>query len=607
MHMAENSIVQLPVLTKENLSSIMKERILASENSETSIPILWQGFLEASFESRGFVRTIRIYIPKNLRQTSTFVLMNVPEGEDLFSFLQNSGWIECADRSAFGIACLEPVAGGWQDPEEEAGTFSDCMDLMFSGVHFREGTSVYAVGYGDAGRALHMAVLSRPLQTAAAVFVDASAIGHAFLSKTGSQIAGAPQIDSGIRLDQIPVPVWMVGEKDSREAEGVFDYWVSSCSAERFSDSPEFGTVFRQTIACEGTPEGDITLVCRQQADAEWHDPAFTARICRFLTQYSRYGKQSPFGNSLVRRIDYQKSGVEIRYFTDLSGIRRECLIYVPKAFRNSGKLPLIFGLHGACESMRAYFEQSQLQHLADQEGLIVVMPEASLNPVPDQISGGHIKAYRSLWNLGDPALRYTDLEFFDRMLDQLIRDYPIDESRMYLTGHSMGCMMTNFISSSFLGKRFAAAAGTSGHAHLWNLTEERKQAGLLKDSRIWDTRNSSDAPMPIMLTMGQYDLWDYDVRKGEEISFTIDSWLVRNRLAAEASAARLRQEGAQTTQDGRYHVSIWKDQEGIPWVRYEWIELKDHMNCQGDNLRFWKCWFSHWSLGTDGARTYTV
>ena len=220
-----------------------------------------------------------------------------------------------------------------------------------------------------------------------------------------------------------------------------------------------------------------------------------------------------------------------------------------------------------------------------------MVMPETKLYFMPDELSGGVPMAYRPRWEFcrgvrTDKREAEHDLHFYERVLDAVCAEYPVDTSRIYGTGHSNGFMMISLMASSPCGARFAAAAMTSGITPIWDET--------------------GTARIPVWMTMGEYDLWSYRLEDETGLTAGIDAWLQRNGLADERSAREKRLSGAdESYTDGRHHVSLWKDGQGQPMLRYDWIEMKDHMNTAEENLRFWDEWFSHWSLGESGIRRY--
>lgn len=585
-------VTRLPGLTRNNLAEIMAERLEASRNPVTSVPMLWQGLLEMTLIVGDNIRTAKLYIPKNTPQGTSFVLLNVPRGEPTIAFLQKSGWLELADRNPICLFAAEPGETDWRTPEEEQDYIHACFQAVFDGDYFRGGMSVYIVGYGDIGVCLHKEVLRKPLKVASAVFADAGDVDTESLLKAEAASMDADGMVFDLPLKDAPVPVWMITKQLTALTQAAADHWIEAIGGGPPEKDPVLGTVYAQNRDFPGTPAGRVVRVAVQEADVHFCDRTVTEDICRFLTAYVRFTKTGPYGSTLTPSIDYQAIGVEIRYFPDETGALRECLIYVPREHRNQGKLPLVFAIHGASESVRNYFEESLWYRKAQEEGFIVAMPETTLYPMPDDLSGGIPKAYRPRWK--NLAMAPTDcsgsededLQYLDRVLNTLIAEYPVDESRIYCTGHSNGCMMTNFLGSSPLGSRFAALAATSGILSTWDASGTER--------------------IPVWMTMGEFDLWDYRIEADTSVTAGIDRWLVRNGIASSGNEKQIRISGASATlQDGRYHGTVWKNQQSIPLVRYDWIEKKDHMNTPDENFRFWDQWFSKWSLTKENGRCY--
>lgn len=585
-------VVKLPRLTPDNLSEIMAQQLEANRNPFTSIPMLWQGLVEMELQVGECTRTATLYIPKNTPQGTSFVLLNIPQREHTIDFLKKSGWLELADRNPICLFAAEPSEQGWMCPEEEQDYIHACFQAVFDGDYFRGGMSLYIVGYGSIGVCLHKEVLGRPLKVAAAVFLDAGDVETAYLQKMESASMDADGIEFSLPLKEAPVPVWMIEKKITAETYATAEHWIRAIGAGEPETDPVLGTVYTQRKDFPGTPGGKVIRVAVKEADISCSERSMTEAICRFLTGYIRFTKTGPYGSTLTPSVDYETLGVETRYFPDENGNLRECLIYVPKEHRGHGKLPLVFAIHGASESVRNYFEESLWYQKAQDEGFIVVMPETSLYPMPDMLSGGIPKAYRPRWKnlLSAPeersAIQDEDILYFDRILNTITAEYPVDEGRIYCTGHSNGCMMTNFLGSSPMGSRFAALAATSGILISWD--------------------PSGSDRIPIWVTMGEYDLWSYGLAEDTSVTAIMDKWLVRNRIADTETVRQIRISGAtEYLSDGRHHGTIWKNAQGIPMVRYDWIEKKDHMNTPEENFRFWDQWFSKWRLTEEHVRCY--
>ena len=585
--MIDSTIPELPELSAENLAAVMEERIAATRNEAVTIPMLWQGLWRMKIPCGMHLRIATLYIPVNTPQGTSFVLLNVPEGQECGRFLQNSGWLALADAKDLCIFAAEPSAGGWNATDEELTFFTACLKALFDGVYLRGGMSVYVVGYGTAGSVLHRLVMKNPLKIAAASFHNASDIDDGFIEDAESALLEINGNLSGIHLSEIPVPVQIFERKMNATAQKAAAHWLRAIGVDEPEKNAEPSCVYHQEKASVFTPDGCIAQVVVKESCAGCCQSDVTAEIGRFLMRFIRFGKDGPFGNSLLLKPDYTAMGIEYLTFCDENGTVRECLVYVPKTWKDHGKLPLVVALHGAYESVINFFEESLWYKKAEKEGFIVAMPEGVLKPSFEGCSGMAVRAYRSLFEKSETAGRHSDLGFIEQILDRIIEQYPVDETRIYCTGHSMGCMMTSFIGSSRLGRRFAAIAGTSGILDSWDPT--------------------GTEIIPVFLTAGQYDLTDYRLEKDTPLTAALDRWLVRDGISSEKTVKTVRINGASDQFiDGRANCSVWTNASGLPLVRYEWIQGKDHMNTPEENARFWDLWFSKWTLDPENGRCFS-
>lgn len=119
---------------------------------------------------------------------------------------------------------------------------------------------------------------------------------------------------------------------------------------------------------------------------------------------------------------------------------------YIPPQLRGTQeKVPLLFYFHGGgCVPLYGA-EQSDWHEIADRENFIVVYPEASQN---------------NMWNAWDDRenLKYSDFDFFRALLNHMKSVHPIDETRVYVSGFSMGGMMSNALACA-MPEVIAAAA----------------------------------------------------------------------------------------------------------------------------------------------------
>lgn len=581
-----SSITQLPELTSENLRSIMAEQIRRTESSVTSIPTLWQGMLEMRLPTDAGSRTAKLYIPRDTAQGTTFVFLNVPDGQDTLSFLVDGGWIACSEKHGLPIFAAEPGPAGWGEPDHEQPYIDACAAALFRGIYVRAGMSVYVVGYGTIGKCMHAYAMNAPLRVAAAVFTGASDLEEHVIRAAEAGTLDTDEMKFDIPKRDIPVPVWIAEKRFSASAQRAAAHWIHAVSGDDAAQAPTPGEVYTQSRKSVCTPAGPIAQVRLSETD----EPPTTDEICAFLRRYSRYNKAGPYGNSLVPRLDYREAGIDVQYYPDASGKQREYLIYVPKGVRK--KMPMVLAIHGYSESVRNYMEESLWYRKAEKEGFIVVMPETTLYPVPPELSGGAAMACRPRWGFcsnefsESAGIAKDDLNYLNHVMDEVIAAYPVDETRVYCTGHSNGMMMTSLFASTPFGSRFAAAAATSGITSIWDST--------------------GTACVPVYFTMGEYDLWPYTLEAESSCTKGIDLWLIRNGLARESNVREVRRAGAsESFTVGRHHCTQWKNKDGIPLVRYDWIEMKDHMNTADENDMFWDRWFSKWSLEPGKGRCY--
>lgn len=136
--------------------------------------------------------------------------------------------------------------------------------------------------------------------------------------------------------------------------------------------------------------------------------------------------------------------------------LKREALVFAPA--KSDKPAPLVFAFHGHGGTMRQA-SRSLAMHVAWPEA-VVVYPQGV--PTPGQLTDPDGK--RNGWQAkaGDHGDR--DLKFFDDLLKAVKKDYPIDDKRVYCTGHSNGGGFT-FLLWAQRGDVFAAVAPSAAVA----------------------------------------------------------------------------------------------------------------------------------------------
>ncbi|MFO0814970.1 MAG: prolyl oligopeptidase family serine peptidase [Gemmatales bacterium] len=144
----------------------------------------------------------------------------------------------------------------------------------------------------------------------------------------------------------------------------------------------------------------------------------------------------------------------------DVDGVKREALIFTP-AKKSEGKVPVIFDFHGHGGSARNAARAHHL-HEAWPEAIVVYMQGLK---TPGRLTDPEGK--KTGWQAGPGDQKDRDLHFFDAVLASMKKEYPVDENRIYATGHSNGGAFT-YLLWARRGDIFAAFAPVAASAGIY-------------------------------------------------------------------------------------------------------------------------------------------
>jgi polyhydroxybutyrate depolymerase len=129
-----------------------------------------------------------------------------------------------------------------------------------------------------------------------------------------------------------------------------------------------------------------------------------------------------------------------------IDGKDRSFIVYLPNGYNNSGKMPLIFAIHGGSGTPEGMINIANFKPIAERDKVILVYPAG----------------IQKNWNDGRPTtpnqLGINDVSFFNQLCDYLIANYPIDGAKIYATGISNGGFMASRLGCQ-LSNRIAAIA----------------------------------------------------------------------------------------------------------------------------------------------------
>lgn len=146
--------------------------------------------------------------------------------------------------------------------------------------------------------------------------------------------------------------------------------------------------------------------------------------------------------SSELRQLNFRYNGVNYQY-----------LLYVPTVAEGDVKLPLITYLHGTGEIGRVgALQASSIGQMLQNNNY----PAYVLIPVNQRVPN----------ESKEPSWRFArGLNYVDALTEQIIRDYPIDEQRMAITGFSDGAVGV-YSAVSRHPNRYSVAVPVSGYAN---------------------------------------------------------------------------------------------------------------------------------------------
>lgn len=170
-------------------------------------------------------------------------------------------------------------------------------------------------------------------------------------------------------------------------------------------------------------------------------------------------------------------------------GITRKIIVYAPKNLGTNR--PLLISMHGMNQDANYQKSQANYESVADTAKFVVVYP--------DGIDRG--------WDLGG----MRDINFITNIIDEMYKRYAIDRNRVYLSGFSMGGMMTYYAMTKIADK-IAAFAPVSGY-------------------NMGGPNTNSSRPVPIFHVHGTGD----DVCTYTPVQSHLDAWVKRNKCSTVA------------------------------------------------------------------------
>lgn len=269
----------------------------------------------------------------------------------------------------------------------------------------------------------------------------------------------------------------------------------------------------------------------------------------------------------------------------------RETLMYIPdNAKENAGEggIPAVIVWPGNTQAASTFFDCSMWWTIANDEGCAVV------------IMGEYCAQSAAGLTYGDEADNINFSRSALTMLENAVASdagVTIDTSRVYGSGHSLGCRTIQTLTHNTEAGYYAAVGSTSfpnteftaddvmpsfitiGQA---DISEPEKNQDLVKDP--WDNSKDSSAYNWVMGATKQ---------DGINLKFTPNDH--QSFLDACSSAS----------EEGRYYTYTWNNADDMPLVQFTRTLAREH-NCYPEEFRLVWDFVSHYQKTDDGTRYYS-
>lgn len=565
----------------------------------------FSGTFELPVEYAGKKRRMLAYVPHDIRESTAGILVLGENGQTADDLLEHSGWCEIADteecKERLIVFFLEPENGAWNTNEAYGTPDGDvayinaaalaAADRKLFCVHE---SKFYLVGCKEGGVLANMAAAYNPAFFAGVASVGGSAVSEQYLTDCGQAYAlnldgfEDPEHRKDIHKQDIPMPAWIIDDPTVSTGTGdaILTYWRNACEAEEGRQlSPDQYEYYRvKETPYAPNQEKEAYRVCHSSIPgaSEQYAKRLQRRIWKDFLYRQRRWMSSPGGELRVTKDPVRDLGMEYHY-EEFDGWMREWYVYIPQSVRQNPEkeVPLVLAMHGYTCTGEIYAGNSGWYDVAEKYGFIVVFPSA-LHAKVDMPEQGLMPDWAPLnaWNVFLEDDRPDELKFFSFLLDKMIAEYPVDEHRVFATGHSWGSLMTEMLALG-LTERFAAVAPCSG-AFFGGAYEKMTSLPYAAENGV---------QLPIWMFWGMNEEWliPSEPTHENETGLTVELWLKRNGKADMIPA-----DWAQRTCTVNDHFKDhYFDREGTAPVQFTQVDYMPHATMPEMSFRIWEEFFS--------------
>ena len=540
-------------------------------------------FTGSAEDNSGKQRKYLFYIPGTVKPSGNSVFVFCGAGQSLEDCFEQGNWKEKLEKYESAGFFVAPD-GDWnkQAPGEELDFFlrvyEQARDLEY---YASNGDALYAIGLGSGA---YMATVFSLLYSS--VFAAFAAAGSCDLDKQLLTLIGSLPSDGDATIPKSanPMPAWILDENGSGKA--VAEYLKAACGAKEENLRSDIAGIWRET------PKPGTLYLNEQPVTEVWYSDAsalsslsqeeLADRMLAFVTGYKRWGG---VGNWHIRRSKSPEEMGFVKKELTVDGLKRHWWVYEPTACKKGLKdsFPLVVAIHGFSCSGPFYAENSNWEAVAEERDLIVAFPTAYPYPRKPRGTRMRVTCPTPAWNSfagGDPD-GPDDVKFIGELVKTMKEKYPVDPTRVYVTGHSNGGAMTQMLMRR-TPELFAAFAPIGAMEASFGYIPEPMP---------------SDTVRPVWYTMGEYDLGAGDkLEEGNANDLTIRNLCACNKADFE---------GASRYVCGVYKNLVAYNANRVPLVRFTGVTGWPHTVTPETSLKIYDEFFCQFIRKADGTSVY--
>jgi poly(3-hydroxybutyrate) depolymerase len=392
----------------------------------------------------------------------------------------------------------------------------------------------------------------------------------------------------------VAVPAWLftAGAPDAAQTR-IVDYWKHSDAVGAAAQTQSFGGFQTAVYASPQNASQQVRVTAIGAGTP--YGPAMTAAIWQWFSHLARWTISADGQIGTMLTLPEVRQQFEERH---AKAGDRDYLYWVktPSTYAKGKSLPLVIALHGGGYPAWMYLSQIKMHEVGEKEGFITI----------------YINGQNNAWQFDKPD--NEDSAAIAQIIDEMVANYGVDRSRVYLQGFSIGSGRT-FTMGVAHPQLFAAVSPNSGlgdwDPEMLQRIDQLKAKGLHIPMIVMygaqDRQSSTDGLIPAQGVLRNV----IDIVKSYDGITTADR--TERFRSPNAAPYDVLVPGAKLTQTGpmagypkgRFQRYDYATPDGKPMFSFVWAVDMPHGQDPREAQMEWD-FFKVWKRNPDGSVTYT-